>query len=156
MRAANDKAGIIKLLKKNKQLIAYLVCSLVTTLGEMILGWLILLRLPERILTANTVSLLIGAVAHYFLTSKYAFAVKQTVLTAGVYACTFLLGLAIQDAAIFVLYHKLLTNLPEMSQFVLSKVISMALALAATYAIRAFVNAKLKAKDDENTDGEHK
>lgn len=156
MRFATDKTGILKLLQKNRQLIAYLICSLITTLGEMLLGWLILNWLPERIVTANTIPLVLGAVAHYYLTSKYAFALKHTAHTIGVYVATFLLGLAIQDAAIFVLYHRLLSSLPEISQYLLSKVISMALALAATYVIRAFLNAKLKAKDDENEDKAHK
>ena len=69
-------------LKRNRQLIVYLLCSLVTTLGEMLLGWVILKLLPERIVVANTVSLILGGFMHYHLTTRYAFRMKHTAVGA--------------------------------------------------------------------------
>lgn len=132
-------------LKRNRQPIVYLLCSLVTTLGEMLLGWLILGWLPEKIVLANTVSLILGGFAHYHLTTRHAFRMKHTVVGAAAYAATFCLGLAVQDAAVYVLYHKLLSALGEGMQYLLSKLISMLLNLVLTYFLRDWMNRRIQA-----------
>lgn len=138
-----EKSKIKDLARKNRQLIVYLFCSFVTSLGEMGLGWLILKALPERILIANTVSLIVGALVHYYLVTKYAFRVRHSIVRAGAYAGTFLLGLLIQDAVVLLMYRFLLEHLPEGWQYVLSKTASMAAALVITYIMRDWLNRKI-------------
>lgn len=137
-------------LKRNRQPIVYLLCSLVTTLAEMLLGWLILNWLPERIVVANTVSLILGGFVHYHLTTRYAFRVKHTVVGAAAYTATFCLGLAVQDVAVYLLYHKLLYALGEGVQYLLSKLISMLLNLVITYFLRDWMNRRIQAHAQKN------
>lgn len=133
-----------KFLKRNRQPIVYLLCSLVTTLGEMLLGWVILKLLPERIVVANTVSLILGGFVHYHLTTRYAFRMKHTAVGAAAYAATFCLGLVVQDVAVYLLYHKLLDALGEGLQYLLSKLISMLLNLVVTYFLRDWINRRIQ------------
>lgn len=144
MRIFVSSPRLRRVLKQNRQLIAYLLCSLVTTAGEMLLGWLILGALPERILVANTISLSLGGVAHWYLVTKYAYRVKHTVIGAGLYAATFFLGLFIQNLSVAILYNFVLEHLSEGAQYLVSKLISMALALAVTYLTRDRLNRALE------------
>ena len=131
-------------LKRNRQLIVYVLCSLVTTAGEMLIGWLILKLLPERIVVANTVSLILGGFVHYHLTTRYVFRMKHTVVSAAAYAATFCLGLVLQDVAVYLLYHKLLDALGEGMQYLLSKLLSMLLNLVVTYFLRDWINRRIR------------
>lgn len=131
-------------ISENRQLIAYLLCSLVTTAAEMLLGWMILSALPGRILVANTLSLTVGGAAHWYMTTKYAFRARHTVVGAGLYAATFLLGLFIQNLAVSILYKRLLDPLPEGAQYLVSKLVSMALALAVTYLMRDYIHRAIE------------
>lgn len=140
------------ILQKNRQLVVYLVCSLITTLGEMAIGWAILRVLPDRIVIANTIALVLGAFAHYFLVNKYAFRVRHTIIRAGVYAGTFLVGLLIQNTVVLLMYRYLLESLSDGWQYLLSKIGSMAVALILTYIMRDWMNEKINkmAQNAEN------
>ena len=136
--------NLIAFIKKRDtvQAATYLFFSLLVTVFEMVLGWLLLLRLPERILIVNTVSLCIGAVIHYLLTTRFSFRKPYSVTSAIVYAGSFAFGLFLQNAVIFALYHHLLDGLDEGFQYIFSKILSMLVALIVTYLIRAWSHKK--------------
>ena len=116
---------------------SYLLFSLAVTVIEMVIGWLLLQWLDDRILIVNTIALTIGAVIHYLLTTRFSFKKPYTLSSMGVYAASHILGLIIQNAVIFALYHHLLDGLNEGLQYVLSKILSMLASLIITYIIRA-------------------
>jgi len=126
-----------KAIREYLRLSSYLFFSLVVTLIEMVIGWLLLQCMEDRILIVNTIALTIGAVIHYLLTTRFSFRKPYTLSSIGVYAASHVLGLIIQNAIIFALYHHLLDGLSEGLQYVLSKILSMLAALIITYFIRA-------------------
>jgi putative flippase GtrA len=101
------------LFKKHQKIIVYFCCSAATAVLEFVLGWFFLKLLPGRIVPTNTAAIIISAVCHYFITLKLVFRQKSGFLNAVAYAATFVLGIALQDTIIWVLYDILLKELPN-------------------------------------------
>lgn len=101
--------------------------------------------LKNHIVIANTLAVIIGSCVHYILTSKLVFKVNMNIASATAYLITFLIGLGIQDAAIWIAYHKLLPPLmnSESALALCSKAISLAGSFFIIYFLRKYVNASL-------------
>lgn len=135
-------------LKKQHTLLVYFLCSTATMLFEMMLLLLFKTTVPllkNHIVIANTLAVIIGSCVHYILTSKLVFKVNMNIASATAYLITFLIGLGIQDAAIWIAYHKLLPPLmnSESALALCSKAISLAGSFFIIYFLRKYVNASL-------------
>lgn len=132
------------MLKKHLKIIKYAMCSVVTALLETVVGWLMLHLLSYGIVAANTIAIIIGALAHYFLTMLLVFEKKNNAKSFVVYVTTFLFGLVLQNAIIWLFYENLFTNEAEIVRYVFSKGMSLFVPFFLLYYIRSYLNQKIK------------
>lgn len=126
------------------KIIKYALCSVATALLETAVGWLLLHLLPYGIVAANTAAIIMGAIAHYFLTLLLVFEKKNNAKSFAVYVVTFLLGLVLQNAIIWAFYEQLLVNQTEILRFVISKGMSLVIPFFLLYYIRSYLNKKIQ------------
>lgn len=133
-----------KIMYQYGKIIKYALCSVVTALLEMVIGWLLLHLLTYGIVVANTASIIMGAFAHYFLTMLLVFEKKNNTKSFIVYVTTFVLGLLMQNAIIWAFYEQLLADKTESLRYVVSKVMSLVIPFFLLYYIRNYLNQKIK------------
>lgn len=126
------------------KIIKYALCSVATALLETVIGWLLLHTLPYGIVVANTSAIIIGAIAHYFLTMLLVFEKKNNAKSFAVYVVTFLLGLVLQNTIIWLFYEQLLINQAEIVRYIISKGMSLVIPFFLLYYIRSYLNQKIK------------
>lgn len=140
------------LLIKNKKIIIYFLCSAFTALLEAILLLIFKRFIPllGNIVYANTIAIFLSSIIHYILTSKFAFKVRMSFLSLIVYIATFLIGVLIQNAVIWVSYQKILISLIENDNLrtILSKGVSLTVSFFITYFIRQKLNLMIKKKEE--------
>ena len=100
--------------------------------------------MPYGIVLANTLAVIIGAFAHYFLTLLLVFEKKNNAKSFIVYAVTFGLGLVLQNAIIWAFYEQLLVNQSELLRYVISKGMSLVIPFFLLYFIRSYLNQKIQ------------
>lgn len=132
------------MLNKYFKIIKYALCSVATALLETVIGWLLLHTLPYGIVAANTSAIIIGAIAHYFLTMLLVFEKKNNAKSFAVYVATFLLGLVLQNTIIWFFYEQLLINQAEIVRYIISKGMSLVIPFFLLYYIRSYLNQKIK------------
>lgn len=145
---------IKNLFNKNKKIIFYFSCSVLSAVSEA--GLLLIFKnvvpsFDKNIVYANTAATIISSVLHYILTSKFVFKVKMNWMSAVVYLITFFIGLGVQNGVIWCTYNKLLPQLISNDNILTlaSKVISLAASFFITYFIRKKLNSMLKKYEEE-------
>ena len=78
----------------------YLLFSVLVTLVDAALSWLLSMRLEVRLPVANTIGVVVGQVIHYALSSGQVFNMEYGGVGAVIYFSTFLLGLVAANAII--------------------------------------------------------
>jgi len=141
-------AFLIAVLQKYKKMIFYLLCSVASALAETGIGWVILHAFDVKIVVANTIAVIIGAVIHYILTSFFVFKVKYNIASFIVYVLTFAVGLGFQNVLIWVFYERLFINISESLNYLLSKALSLVIPFFAIYYLRKTLNAKFCDKNE--------
>lgn len=126
-----------------KKFFLYFGCSLTTMVMEMAIGWFLLRLLPDRIVLTNTFAVVVSAVVHYLLTLALVFRLKKNYKSAVVYVLTFLLGIVLQNAIIWVFYQHLLENTPAVVRYFASKVFSLGIPFVFLYYLRSKLNSKI-------------
>ena len=114
------------------------------------IGWLLLHYLLYNIIAANTIAILIGAVLHYFLILLLVFKGKHNLSSVAVYFITFGLGILLQKGVIWVFYDVLLTDLPEVIRFVISKACSLAIPFSLVYYARKRLYERIGRKETKD------
>lgn len=132
------------MLNRYLKIIKYALCSVTTAILETVVGWLLLHILPYGIVAANTVAIIIGAFAHYFLTMLLVFEKKNNAKSFAVYVSTFIFGLILQNVIIWAFYEQLLVNEAEMVRYIISKGMSLVIPFFLLYYIRSYLNQKIK------------
>lgn len=130
------------LFRKHKDIFWYFLCSVASFLFEIIIGWVLLQFLQRQIVVANTVTVALGAILHYFLTLALVFRKKNTRKTILIYIITFLFGLMLQNLIIGLFYNQFLLGWVEMWRYLVSKAFSVAIPFFALFYIRRFLNKK--------------
>ncbi len=110
---------------------------------EMAMGWFLLRLFPDRIVVTNTFSVVVSAVVHYLLTLALVFRLKKNYKSAVVYVLTFLLGIVLQNAIIWMFYEHLLENTPLVVRYFTSKVFSLSIPFVFLYYLRSKLNSKI-------------
>lgn len=149
--------AIKPLIVKHQKLLTYVGCSLATAILETAVGWCLLNLTSLTIVIANTVAILIGAAAHYFLTLALVFKLRSNVQSALAYGITFALGIVLQNLIIWLSYDHLLASLSDFWRYLLSKGLSLAIPFFLMYYLRSVINQAIQArreKKDENDRGD--
>lgn len=137
---------MIKLLKKYREILIYLMCSILTALIEIGIGWNLINILPNIVVT-NTIAIIISSIIHYFITLKFVFRKKHTMISAIIYIGTFIFGIILQDFVIAVFYNYILADAGAFIRYAISKIISLAIPFVIIYMLRSFLYTKY---DSEN------
>lgn len=137
-----------ELYKKFNMIIKYFLCSVSSSIIDFAFLY-VLKGVFDKIVVANTISIIVSSIFHYIVTSNYVFKVKKNIYSIVIYVVTFFIGLSIQNFVIWVTYTKLFVTLIEndMILTLLSKVLSLGASFIITYMLRKFLNARLKKKE---------
>lgn len=139
---------MLTFLKKYPGIFIYLLCSCLTALIEMGIGWNLLKILPNIVLT-NTIAILISAIIHYFITLKFVFRQKNSIGNVVIYVGTFIFGIFLQDLVIAVFYNYILADNQEFIRYILSKIVSLAIPFVVLYLLRSFLYKKYNSWKEE-------
>ena len=125
-------------LLKHLAFFKYAGFSLMTAAIESVIGILLLDLLGWSEVPANTVGLLIGAVIHYFCVTVHVFKGSVNPKTAAVYIATFLFGVLLQNAVVWVSVRAIGTLLNTELRYLSPKMLSLAVSFCCTFLIRKF------------------
>ena len=138
----------MKILERYREILVYLLCSIITALIEMGIGWNLIKILPDIVVT-NTIAILISSVIHYFITLRFAFRRRNTTASVIIYIGTFIFGIALQDFVIDVFYNYILANSGEFIRYAISKIVSLAIPFMVIYLLRSFLYKKFDNESEE-------
>ncbi|HEY8500674.1 MAG TPA: GtrA family protein [Clostridia bacterium] len=130
----------------NIPLFNYLLNSVIVTVIDVALVWLLYRVLHIHVVVSNTIGVVTGFILHYILTVKSVFKSKYDMVSFIVYLGTFLLGLFLADWLIYIGENELFVKAGENVRFLLSKGISVALPFFVMYFIRRFIFSLINKK----------
>ncbi len=119
-----------------RPVIIYGLCSVFTMLLEMVIGLTILEVFLTDIIIANVISMIVGAIVHYYIVSRKVFLSNINVKNSITYIWTFLLGLFLQNIVLKICYDYMFVWLYASVNYILSKGCSVVIPFAAMYIIR--------------------
>lgn len=132
---------MLKLSERYREMLIYLLCSIITAMIEMVIGWHLINILPDIVIT-NTIAILISSAIHYFITLKFAFRQKHTVVSVIIYVGTFIFGIILQDFVISLFYNYILMSAQPLMRYTVSKILSLAIPFVVIYLLRSYLNKK--------------
>lgn len=139
----NLKTMIFNRIKSGHKILKYLVCSVFTAFLETIAGWLFLHMTSCGIVVANTAAVLMGALVHYFITLLIVFEKRNNAKSFLIYILSFVLGLVLQNAIIWLFYEKILFRAAEFWKYTVSKGMSLVVPFFLLYVIRKRLNERI-------------
>lgn len=137
------------LLERYRMILTYLFHSVLSTLLDVAIVWLLLNYARMDITWANTCGVVAGFILGFLLDVKRTFSKDYTPLTFAVYFGTFLLGLVFADVLITVTYGALDGRLPRGWSFLISKGVSVVIPFFFLYFVRKFAYAKIRKKNPD-------
>lgn len=135
--------------KRYQMILTYFSHSVLSTLLDVVIVWLLLNYAQMDITWANTCGVVAGFVLGFLLDVKRTFNKEYTPLTFMVYFGTFLLGLALADVLITVTYGALEGYLPRAWSFLISKGVSVVVPFFFLYGVRKFAYQKIRKKNPD-------
>ena len=116
----------------------YLLFSVLVTLVDAALSWLLSMRLEVRLPVANTIGV-VGQVIHYALSSGQVFDMEYGGVGAVIYFSTFLLGLVAANAIITAVFALAVALVPKDLAFLAAKGCSIVVPFFGLYFLRKFL-----------------
>lgn len=129
---------IMNMLYKHRSFFRYGMYSVIVTIIDGAIVYLILGYFSNNIVIANTVGIVVGFLIHYCLSIKNVFEMKSDRIVFWVYLGTFLMGLAIADYIIWLFYVVLKAG------FLVSKGASIAIPFLAIYEVRNTIYSNMR------------
>jgi putative flippase GtrA len=123
-------------LGQSAPLIRYLLYSILVTLLDIAIAWILYRPIHMNILIANTAGVVAGFIVHYLLASKTEFDTEYGVSGFTIYLGTFVLGLAMADGLIYLGRYYLFSALQIDISFFLSKGLSIVIPFFSLYYLR--------------------
>lgn len=124
------------MLKKYKRIGTYLLNSVLVTVLDTAIVWFMNILLGYDLVIANTCGVVSGTVVGYFLNAQYVFVAAKGKRGAFVYILTFLFGLFLANALIYMGNTFLFATFPEKLNFLFSKGLSIIGPFFVLYYIR--------------------
>lgn len=124
-----------QLFKRFSILIRYVINSIVTTVVDTAIVW-ILVKMGISIVAANTTGVIAGFLLGYVLTAAYVFQAAKGKMGFVIYFGTFLIGLVLADYLIWLGNIRLFATFSESVNFLLSKGLSIVVPFFVMYFLR--------------------
>ncbi|MBO6309513.1 MAG: GtrA family protein [Oribacterium sp.] len=137
------------LYNKYKRIISYIMMSGITAIIELITALLLINLLSFTDVSANTVGVVIGSVIHYVLVTKKVFGQTIDIKTVFIYILTFIIGLLLQNAVVYLLDRALVRYLDVNISYTISKMASLAVSFLVMYKLRSVLYSIAERKKDE-------
>jgi len=134
---------------RHRDFLFYVVISVLAALIDYVVGWFFLDTVGAHILLANTFAVFVSAVFHFILTSRLVFHVKTDLPGILVYVITFVVGIVLQNAVIYIFYKYLLSSLDNRLNYLVSKGFSLTLPFLIVFLLRKHLNKKLASSEEK-------
>lgn len=141
---------IQKIFTRFRKLFQYLFYSILSTILDTAIVWVLYSWLDVNITAANTVGVVAGFVLSYVLSTRQVFDTDYGISGFLVYFGTFLFGLVLADVLITVSNQALVPHLAQWLAFLVSKGISVVLPFFILYFLRKFLYQKLNQRRDRH------
>ncbi len=122
--------------RKIPPLLLYLCYSILVTMVDISIVWVLHRIFNINIVAANSVGVISGAILHYLLSIKSVFNFDYGVSGFSIYFITFLFGLTLADALIYIGDSYLFNTLTDNLNFILSKSLSVVVPFFCLYYLR--------------------
>lgn len=136
--------------KKMPPLLLYLCYSIIVTMVDISIVWLLHRIFSINIVAANTIGVISGTVIHYLLSIKSVFNFDYGVSGFSIYFITFLFGLSLADALIYIGNSYLFNTLTDNLNFLLSKGLSVVVPFFCLYYLRKLLYRNAKRNKERN------
>jgi len=131
---------IMSILHIYKNILRYIKYSMIVTIFDIYIVNLLMSYLSVSIVAANTIGVVVGFLIHYFLSIKNVFAMKLDRIVFIVYLVTFLMGLALADYIIWILYEEFNFG------FLICKGVSIVIPFFVMYNMRKYIYKSVRDK----------
>lgn len=128
------------MLMNNRKMLLYLIFSVIVTVVDVAVVYLLKTFTDLDIVTSNTIGVVLGFIIHYLLSSNAVFDSKYGIKGFAIYLGTFIFGLFLADLIIWIFYHIF------RSGFGISKGMSIVLPFFVLYYMRKTLYDKLERK----------
>lgn len=135
------------LLKRYAMILSYLSHSVLSTVLDTAIVWLLLRGTELDIVRANTCGVVAGFVLGFLLDIKRTFRTNYSPATFAVYFGTFLLGLGLANVLISAAFNAVGGILPEALAFLVSKGVSIVVPFFAMYFVRKFAYGAIERRN---------
>ncbi len=142
------------LVKKNRNIINYFCISVIVTILDISIVWILRNSLNMGIVGANTIGVVSGSILQYFLVSRYVFFIEYGIPGFLIFIGTFLFGLLLADWIIWLSSESLPHSLDKNLNLLISKGFSIAIPFFVLYEIRKLLFNLIK-KRGGDTDGKN-
>lgn len=133
---------------KTSPFIKYFGYSILVTIIDVAIVWILHNLLNINIVGANTIGIFTGFIIHYLLASKSVFDFEYGARGFYIYFVTFLFGLCLADILIYIGSYYLFNTLNDSFNFLLSKGLSIGVPFFALYYLRKFLYKIVKKSEE--------
>lgn len=130
-------------------LLKYLNYSILVTIMDVAIVWILHRFFNINIVYANTAGVLSGFVLHYLLSTNSVFNFKYSAIGFIIYFITFLFGLCLADALIYIGKYYMFKSMNFNMNFLFSKGLSIVVPFFILYYLRKYLYGLVK-KSEEN------
>lgn len=121
---------------KYRRIIRYFGCSVLSTVLDTAVVWVLFHVFSVSLGYSNTVGVVAGFLLSFFLSAKFVFQTKYGILSFLIYLITFLFGLAVANILIIKSYAFAIAWVSEGMAFLFAKGVSIVLPFFVLYFIR--------------------
>ena len=147
---------MIRFESKFPPLMKYLYYSILVTILDVAVVWLLYRYFNINIVISNTVGVVAGFLLHYILASKSVFNSEYGILGFIIYLGTFLFGLAMANGLIYLGKYYLFCSLSVNINFLFSKGLSIVAPFFVLYYLRKFLYGLIRVEKYEDVNyGKH-
>ncbi len=125
--------------RANTALTKYFLYSLIVTVFDTGIVWLLVRFSVLHLVAANTIGVIAGFGLHYILASKSVFDAEYGIVGFVLYLITFLFGLILANWLIYASYSYVFTTYSENFRILMSKGVSIAVPFFAMYYMRKYL-----------------
>lgn len=133
---------IVDLAKKYRKLITYGLYSVLVTLIDIGIVWILNKKLHINLVLANTIGVVAGSIIQYFSVIGNVFDQKVEARSFLIFFGTFLIGLFLADLTIYISDMILVNHFSDTGTFILAKGMSIVLPFFIMYGLRKFAYSK--------------
>ncbi len=142
---------VLQMPKKLPPLLLYLFYSIIVTIVDISIVWVLHGIFLINIVVANTIGVILGSVLHYLLSSKSVFSFEYGLSGFAIYFITFLFGLILADVLIYWGNIYIFDTLTDNLNFLFSKGLSVIVPFFCLYYLRKLLYTMAKSNKEGKT-----